>query len=411
MSRLELEVCGVKLKNPIVVASATPTKNAEFFRRAFESGAAAAVAKTVIPDEMGGDPVRTYVRPRFTILNKKGYPHSFTHYSSEFACEYRPDAWMQELREAKKHADANDARLIGSMGAISLENWRDLARAHEDAGCDMLEAWMFACPNLGGSSISNEGNLSLAFDQWVDMIGTAVHAVRIPIYVKVGSEFGIHSILGGAEAAKKAGAAGVTVGDRTSALEVDLKTGRPLLAGGFSGCGGPWMRPIVQKFVARVAREVDLPIAFTGGIWTWDDVVKAIMVGSTTVQVCTAIMYSKKGYGIVRDLLSGLDKYLAKNRYASVNDLRGITLPQLRTFPTLERIPKGEIYVDVLSELCDGCGYCSNWCFYDAISFGSDRIAIVDKTKCDGCGLCLALCPQNAFEMQGDVPVYMGLES
>jgi dihydroorotate dehydrogenase/NAD-dependent dihydropyrimidine dehydrogenase PreA subunit len=411
MSRLELEVCGVKFKNPIVVSSATPTKNAEFFRRSFESGAAAAVAKTVVPDEMGGPPLRSYVRPRFTILNKKSYPHSFTHYSSEFACEYPPAEWMGELRKARTFADEHDARLIGSMGAISLDMWRDLARAHEDAGCDMLEAWMFACPNLGGSSVSSSGSLSTAFDSWVDMIGTAVNAVKIPILVKVGSEFGLYSILGGAHAAKKAGAAGVTVSDRTSALEVDLKTGRPLLAGGFSGCGGPWMRPIVQKFAVKVMQETNLPVAFSGGIWTWEDVVKSIMVGSTLIQVCTAIMYSKKGYGIVRDLLTGLDRYLAKNGHKSVNDLRGISLPQLRSFDTLERTPKGSIYVDVLRDICDGCGHCSNWCYYDAITFDSDRIAVVDKGKCDGCGLCLALCPQNAFEMQGDTAVYMGLDS
>lgn len=411
MSRLEIELAGVKLKNPLIVSSATPTKNAEFFRRSFESGAAAAVAKTVVPDEMGGQPLREYVRPRFTILGKKGYPTSFTHYSSEFACEYRPDEWMRELRTAKKFAEEHDARLIGSMGAVSVEMWRDLARAHEDAGCDMLEAWMFACPNLSGSSVSNSGGLSTAFDSWVDMIGAAVNAVRIPIIVKVGSEFGIHSILGGAHAAKKAGAAAVTVSDRTSALEVDLETGRPLLAGGFSGCGGPWMRPIVQKFAIKVAMETELPVLFSGGIWTSDDVVKALMVGSKAIQICTAIMYSKKGYGIVRDLLTGLDRYLAKRKYASVTDITGITIPQLRTFDTLERTPKGQIYVDVLRELCDGCGYCSSWCFYDAITFGADRIAIVDREKCDGCGLCLALCPQDAFEMQGDVPVFMGLDS
>jgi dihydroorotate dehydrogenase (fumarate)/dihydropyrimidine dehydrogenase (NAD+) subunit PreA len=318
---------------------------------------------------------------------------------------------MRELRKARQFADEHDARLIGSMGAISIDTWRDLAKAHEDAGCDMLEAWMFACPNLSGSGVSNSGGLSTDFNAWVDMVGAAVDAVRIPIFVKVGSEFGIHSILGGAHAGKQAGASGVTVSDRTSALEVDLKTGRPLLAGGFSGCGGPWMRPIVQKFAAKVAMETGLPVAFSGGIWTGEDVVKAIMVGSTLVQVCTAIMYSKKGYGIVRDLLTGLDRYLAKNGYKSVADIRGLTLQQLRTFDTLDRIPKGDIYVDVLRDLCDGCGYCSNWCYYDAITFGADRIAIVDRTKCDGCGLCLALCPQNAFEMQGNVPVYMGLDA
>ena len=67
MNRLEVNMCGIKFKNPVVVASATPTMNAEYMRKCFESGAGGAVAKSVTDLEAQ----QKYVRPRFTVLHKK----------------------------------------------------------------------------------------------------------------------------------------------------------------------------------------------------------------------------------------------------------------------------------------------------------------------------------------------------
>jgi dihydroorotate dehydrogenase (fumarate)/dihydropyrimidine dehydrogenase (NAD+) subunit PreA len=94
MDKLEIEVCGLKFKNPILLASATPTKNAEYMRRAFEAGAGGVVAKSVTDLEAQ----QKYLRPRFTVLHKKAYPHCFSNYSSEFAATYTPKEWMKELK-------------------------------------------------------------------------------------------------------------------------------------------------------------------------------------------------------------------------------------------------------------------------------------------------------------------------
>lgn len=67
---LAVEYCGVKFKNPMVIASASPSKNGEYMRRCADSGAGGVIAKTFSPEPLA----QKYVSPRFTVLNKKAGP-------------------------------------------------------------------------------------------------------------------------------------------------------------------------------------------------------------------------------------------------------------------------------------------------------------------------------------------------
>jgi dihydroorotate dehydrogenase (fumarate)/dihydropyrimidine dehydrogenase (NAD+) subunit PreA len=275
----------------------------------------------------------------------------------------------------------------------------------EDAGCDMLEI-NFGCPNLTGLKVQG-AEMGADIQGVRDRVTAVVEAVRIPVFAKLTSE-GVNPLIT-AGVAKEAGVRGFTVINRTPSLEVDLATGHPLLAGGFCGVGGPWMRPIMLKWVAKVAGEYALPVSATSGIWEWPDVVKAIMCGASTVQTCTAVTHGQKGLGIIKDYIHGLEKYLDNYGYKSVNDLRGLTLRNgIKLFDQLERLPKGSIWSEVDEAKCTGCQLCQNWCFYEAISYTDEGIARVDREACDGCGSCVALCPAEAISMRGKGPIYMG---
>lgn len=401
MSKLEVDVCGIKFKNPVVLASATPTKNAEYMRKAFAAGAGGVVAKSVTDLEAQ----QRYVRPRFTVLHKKGYPHCFSNYSSEFAATYTPKEWMKELKQAKVYAKDYGAVLIGSVVGTSLQSWRGLSMMVEEAGCDMMEM-NFGCPNLTGLKVQG-AEMGADVQGVIERVRAVVEAINIPVFAKLTSE-GVNPLIT-AGAAKEAGVEGFTVINRTPSLEVDLETGYPLLAGGFSGVGGPWMRPIMLKWVAKVASEYGLPVSATSGIWEWSDVVKAIMCGASTVQTCTAVTHGHKGLGVIKDFIQGLDKYLGDHGYKSVEELRGLTLRQgIKLFDQLERQPKGAIWSEVDVARCTGCRLCQNWCFYEAISYSDEGLASIEKEACDGCGACAALCPEEAITMKGKGPIYLG---
>jgi dihydroorotate dehydrogenase (fumarate)/dihydropyrimidine dehydrogenase (NAD+) subunit PreA len=387
---LAVTIGGIAFKNPIVVASGTPTKNARYMKKAIDAGAGGVVSKSVTTNVL----LQKYVRPRFTILQRKGWPYSFSNYSCEFLANESPGKWAHEMKTAKKLCEEADVVLIGSVGGGSLEDWISLSTMLVDAGADMLEL-NFGCPHPRGHKLGFEVGRD------PELCSEIVRAVRkeaaVPIFVKVTPE--AVDVLETVRAVREAGANGVTAINRFPALDIDLDTGRPLLHGSFAGVGGPWMLPITLKWIAKIASAFpQMPISATNGIWTWKDVAKCIMVGATTVQVCTAILYGVKGYAIVGDMLNGLKSFVASKNCDTITDLRGITLNQIKTFDELDRETKTWSVVD--ESKCSGCMLCMNWCYYDAISPVRGKVSI-DPTKCDGCGLCVALCPPRAVRMEG----------
>ena len=395
---LSVEVWGKRFKNPIIIASASPTKDADYMKRCVDSGAGGLISKTVTFEKY----LHKYVSPRFTVLHKKGWPHAFSNYSAEFLATYTPDQWMKHLEESKKYCEEKGAVLIGSISGDTLENWARLARMVEEVGCDLIEC-NFGCPHPRDLGYKSGQELGSDPDAAVEVTKIVVNAVKIPVIIKLTAE-----AVDPVNVAKKvaaAGASGVTVHNRFPALDIDIETGRPLLHSSFAGVGGPWMRPIMLKWVAKVARAIDIPISATNGIWTWEDVVKSIMVGASTVQTCTAVMYSTKQYGIVKDFIEGLEKFMAAKGYNAIEELRGITLSQLKTWDAVDRESKYISQVD--PEKCTGCKLCPNWCFFDAIAM-VDKKAVINPKKCDGCGLCPALCPKDAITMEGPGHSYLG---
>lgn len=387
---ISIEICGVTFKNPIIIASGTPTKDAKYMLKAIKSGAGGIVSKSVTTNPL----LQKYVRPRFTILHKKGWPYCFSNYSCEFLATFSPKSWMKEMREARRYCDKYDTILIGSVGGGSFEEWINLSKELVEAGADILEL-NFGCPHPRGQKLGYE--LGRDPELGAEIVRAIKKELSIPVFVKLTAE-GTDIV----EVAKKivsAGADGITAVNRFQALDIDINTGRPLLHGTFAGIGGPWMLPITLKWIAKLAMELKhIPISATNGVWIWEDVVKCIMVGASTVQTCTAILYGTKGYSIVREFINRLVSFMESNGYKKIEDFKGITLKQIKSFDKLDRETK--LWSVVNEERCNGCKLCLNWCFYDAINM-KDNKAYINKNMCDGCGLCVSLCPQNAIYMVG----------
>lgn len=399
---MNVEYCGVKFKNPLVIASATPTKDAEYMRKCAEAGAGGLISKTISAEPLA----QQYCTPRFTVLHKSGWPEIYSNYSCEFLATYAPDEWFPQMVESKKVCDEYGCTLVGSISGMDLQNWQDLAKRMEDVGVPMIEL-NFGCPHPKDLGYKSGQVLGNSPEVAAEVVSAVVSAVKIPVFTKLTGE--AVNIVDAAGKVKEAGASGVTVINRYSSLDIDLPSGRPLLHSAYAGVGGPWMRPIMLKWVAKIAKEHGVPISATNGIYTWQDFVKAMMVGATTVQLCTSIIYGGKKFAAVGEILEGVENFLVENGYKSVQDLIGVTLPQILSWDKVDRVSKATS--KVIPEKCDGCAICPNWCFKDAIVMegeGKDAKAVIDPNRCEGCGLCPSLCPLDAIEIKGDSKIYLG---
>ena len=182
---------------------------------------------------------------------------------------------------------------------------------------------------------------------------------------------------------------------RLRALDIDPEEEKIVLQPIIQGISGSVFGPIGLASVARTAKTVKIPISGVTGIMSWRGIVKNILAGATTVQVCT-VLY-QDGYSCIGKMLDGLEDFMKRKGYKSILDFRGKILEDLVPPFAIPYAPPIETLVD--EDICIGCGDCHKVCFYSAITM-KDKVANVDRTKCDGCGLCISICPVQAISMK-----------
>jgi len=393
---LEAEYAGLKLRNPMIVASATPTINYDNWKRCEDAGAAALVPKSVIfskklmegQDYKPGQNTGFSPRPRFMLINKDDgtFDRNLARRGAFFyliAAGERyplPEEFARLLEKAKKEISIP---IIASIcgGEKQYEEWAELARIMESAGADGIELNMHHMP------VNNYTD--------PEVLRAVKQSVKIPVIGKTMAPWENCE-----EVSKQLEAAGAdaiaTLGHiRLRGLEVDPEEERVVLQPVMQGISGSVFGPIGLGLVARTARTVKIPVSGVTGVMSWRGVVKNILAGATTVQVCT-VLY-QDGYGAIGKMVEGLEGFMKRKGYKSPNDFRGKILNQLVSPIAIPDEPPIKASVD--EDVCTGCGDCEDICFYSAISMKND-LAAIDTVKCDGCGLCVSICPAKAISME-----------
>ncbi|MBC8037713.1 MAG: NAD-dependent dihydropyrimidine dehydrogenase subunit PreA, partial [Rhizobiales bacterium] len=175
--------------------------------------------------------------------------------------------------------------------------------------------------------------------------------------------------------------------------------------GTHGGYCGPAVKPIALNMVAEIARDPEtygLPISGIGGITTWRDAAEFMALGCGTVQVCTAAM--TYGFRIVEEMKSGLSRWMDEKGYASIEEFRGLAVPNVTDwqFLNLNYVTKARIDQD----MCIKCGRCYAACedtSHQAImreKDGKRHFEVIDA-ECVACNLCVEVCPvENCITME-----------
>jgi len=398
MADLGVNICGIDSPNPFWLASAPPTNTGDQIARAFDAGWGGAVWKTI------GEPIEnTWSRYSSVDLDGK---RMMGFNNIELITDRPLETNLAEI-EAVKSRYPNNVLIVSLMVESTREAWHRIVRQAEDAGADGVEM-NFGCPH--GMSERGMGSAIGQVPEYCrDIVGYAKEVATKPVFVKLTPN--VADIVPPARAAKAGGADAISlINTINSVTGVDLDTfaPRPTVAGKSSHGGycGPAVKPIALHMVSAIARDPDagtVPISGIGGIATWRDAAEFILLGATTVQVCTAVMHW--GYRIVEGMIDGLSGYLDSKGMASVDELRGKSVDRLQKWENLDLNYVIKAHVD--QEACIGCGLCYIACNDGAHqAIGAEREG--DRTRvwikedaCVGCNLCSLVCPvHNCITMQ-----------
>jgi len=385
MADLSVEFAGVKLMNPFMLAPAPPTATGEMIQRGFEAGWAGAVTKSI-----GLEPA-TDVQPRLARLAMGNKAIGLE--NIELISQRSLEVWVKDIEEIKGHYP--DHILFASLTAAMVrEEWDSLIKQVEEAGVDGLQL-DFGCPHgmpgKGMGSVQGQDpTIAGEITRWAKEVAT------VPVMVKLTPN--VTDIVEIGKACEEAGADAISAIDTVSVLiGVDLDRLEPLPSVGgtsaFGGYSGPAIKPIGLRCIAELAKGTSVPLSGIGGIARWQDAAEYILVGASTVQVCTAVMF--RGYKIVEKMKQGLAGYMEEKGFECVAEMRGHILPKVTAHEELDFAYKVVGSID--EGLCTKCGLCYTACNdggWQAIEMESREVyPRVLTEKCDGCSLCLQVCP------------------
>ncbi|MGC9345658.1 MAG: dihydroorotate dehydrogenase [Candidatus Bathyarchaeales archaeon] len=299
-NRLSINLAGLKLANPTMLASGILGLSAESLSNIVMGGAGAIVTKSIGLEPWKGYANPTIVQTSCGLINAVGLPNPGI------------DEFVKEIREAKNF----DVPLIVSIYGFSSEEYAKVAKRAVDAGADAVELNV-SCPHVRetGSEIGQNPEIL------AEVVRKVKAAAEKPVFVKLSPN--VTDIAEIAEVATKAGADALTAINTVKAMAIDTETAMPILSNKTGGLSGPAIKPIAVRCVYEIYEQVKVPIIGCGGITNWRDAVEFLLAGALAVQIGTAV--AVKGPNIFRTVTRGINAYLKKKGFKSVNEIVGLS--------------------------------------------------------------------------------------
>lgn len=336
MADLSVTIDGVRFPNPFLIGSGPPGSNAGCIIRALDDGWGGVVCKTVT---LESNKVLN-VAPRYARLrvgsNEKDKQAIFGFENIELTSDREFKDWLDDFKAVKdKHPDK--PLICSIMEEPRKDAWQEIVERCQDTGVDMFELNL-SCPH--GLPERGMGMAMGGVPEMVEKVcGWVMEVAKVPVWAKMTPN--VTDITAPAGAAFRAGVHGVAaINTILSVMGVDLETLRPQpTVEGYSTPGGyscKAVRPIALRMVMELARAFPKKsISGIGGIETGEDAAQFILLGASTVQVCTGVMLH--GYKMVKPMLAGLEKFMDKHRFQTIEDFRGKSLPYFTTHADLSR--------------------------------------------------------------------------
>ncbi|MFS0823673.1 dihydroorotate dehydrogenase [Bacillus sp. 1P02SD] len=289
MNRLQVELPGLSLKNPIMPASGCFGFGKEYSKFYDLSKLGAIMIKATTVEPRFGNATPRVAETSAGMLNAIGLQNPGL---EKVLSEELP--WLEQF----------DVPIIANVAGSQIEDYVEVAKEISKAPNVHVIELNISCPNVktGGIAFGTIPEVASELTKYVK------EASSVPVYVKLSPN--VSNIVEMAKAIEEAGADGLTMINTLIGMRIDLKTGHPILANKTGGLSGPAIKPVAIRMIHEVSQAVSIPIIGMGGVQTAEDVLEYFYAGASAVAVGTANFVDPFVCPtIIEELPSLLDKY------------------------------------------------------------------------------------------------------
>lgn len=299
MSRLNIELPGLKLKNPIMPASGCFGFGKEYSQFYDLSKLGAIMIKATTVEPRFGNPTPRVAETSAGMLNAIGLQNPGL---EKVVSEELP--WLSRY----------DVPIIANVAGSLEEDYIEVARTISKASNVYALELNISCPNVktGGIAFGTIPEVAKQLTRKVKEVSD------VPVYVKLSPN--VTNIVEMAKAVEAGGADGLTMINTLVGMRMDLKTGKPILANRTGGLSGPAIKPVAIRMIYEVSQAVNIPIIGMGGIESAEDVVEFFYAGASAVAVGTANFVDPF---VCPTIIEELPLLLDKLGYEHISECRG----------------------------------------------------------------------------------------
>jgi dihydroorotate dehydrogenase (fumarate) len=291
---------GLQLRSPILAASSGLTSQLDKVEAFDKAGVGAIVVKSLFEEQIVNE-------AEFLADQSHDYPES-----ADYLHHYiRHNSIAKYLKLVKDVKDTVSVPVIASINCYSMGEWVEFAKEIQDAGADGLELNIFSMP----LSVSKRANQ--IEDDYLEVVASVAKMLTIPVAVKIANNY--TNLPGFVNGLKSRGAKGVVMFNRFYMPDIDIKKVRIIAADAYSHEQEHLKELRWMGIVSALVPGIDL--SASTGIHNGTIVIKQLLAGATTAQMCTALY--QRGSEAITQALDDINLFMETQGFDKISDFKG----------------------------------------------------------------------------------------